>query len=59
MNIVLDRDTKFTSRIWKDFFAGLGTYFDFNTTYHPQIDEQIEKVNNILEDMLRIYVMHQ
>ena len=40
-NIVLDRDTKFTSRIWKEFFAGLGTYYNLNTTYHPHIDEQI------------------
>jgi hypothetical protein len=27
------------------------------TTYHPQIDGRIESVNQMIEDMLRMYVM--
>ena len=30
-----------------------------STTYHPRIDGQIERVNQVLEDMLRMYVMNQ
>ena len=29
----------------------------FITTFHPQIDGKTERVNRIIEDMLRIYVM--
>ena len=55
--IVLDRDAKFTGNIWKYLFKGLGTQLNFSTVYHPQTDGKIERVNQVLEDMLRIYVM--
>jgi len=57
--IILDRDAKFTSKFWKNLFEGLGTKLAFNTTYHLQIDGKTKRVNMILEDMLRMYVMHQ
>jgi hypothetical protein len=31
----------------------LDTQLCFNSTYHPQTDDQTERVNQILEDMLR------
>ena len=55
--IVLDRDTKFTSNFWKGLFKGFGTNLNFSTTYHPQSDGNIERVNQVIEDMLRMYVM--
>jgi len=58
-NVVSYKDANFTSKFWKEFFAGLGTKLAFNTTYHPQKYGQIERVKKILEDMLRMYVMHQ
>jgi len=55
--VILDRDTKFTSIFWKGLFKYLGTQLKFNTTYHPQIDGQTKRINQVLEDMLRMYVM--
>lgn len=58
MKIVSYKDVKFTSRFWKALLVGLGTNLAFSTTYHPQTDEKAERVNMILEDMLRMYIMH-
>jgi len=57
--IVLDMDAKLTSRLWKTLFAGLGTKLAFNKTSHQKIHGLTERVNRILEGMLRMYVMHQ
>jgi acyl-ACP thioesterase len=55
--IVSDRDPKFTSKFWKVLFNGFGTKLNFSTAYHIESDEQTEKVNQVIEDMLRMYVM--
>ena len=55
--IVFDRDPKFNSNFLKGLFAYLGTNLNFSTAYHTQNDEKIERVNQVLEDMLRMYVM--
>jgi transposase InsO family protein len=55
--IVSDRDSKFTSNFWKGLFKGLGTNLNFSTTYHPESDGQTKRVNQIIEDMLRMHVM--
>jgi transposase InsO family protein len=51
--IVSDRGTQFTSRFWERLHKALDTQLCFSSAYHPQIDGQIERVNQILEDMLR------
>jgi len=33
--IVLDRDVNFTSKFWKELFAGLGTNLAFSISYRP------------------------
>eukprot|EP00253_Pinus_taeda_P033198 PITA_33198 len=52
-------DVKFTSAFWRMLFAELGTQLNFSTTYHPQTDGQMGRVNQVVEDMLRAYVMQQ
>src|SRR3954471_12030276 len=51
--IVSNRGTQFTSRFWKQVQEALGTKLTFSTAYHPQTGGQTERVNQILEDMLR------
>jgi hypothetical protein len=55
---VSNKHTKFTSNIWKSLMVGFETKLLFNTAYHPQIDGQEERVNQKIEDMLRMHVMH-
>jgi hypothetical protein len=51
--IVSERDAKF----WKGLFNGFGSNLNFSTTYHPESDGKTERVNQVIEDMLRMYVM--
>jgi hypothetical protein len=55
--IVSDRGTQFTSRFWKSLHKTMGTKLDFSSAYHPQTDGQTERVNQIMEDMLRACVL--
>jgi hypothetical protein len=51
--IVSNRGTQFTLKFWERLHETLDTQLRFNSTYHPQTDGQTERVNQILEDMLR------
>jgi transposase InsO family protein len=51
--IVSDRGTKFTSIFWKRLHETLDTQLRFSSSDHPQTDGQIERVNQILEDIIR------
>jgi transposase InsO family protein len=48
-----DRGTQFTLRFWERLYESLDTELRFSSAYHPQTDGQIERVNQILENMLR------
>jgi hypothetical protein len=39
------------------FQEALGTQINFSTAYHPKTDGQTERMNQTLEDMLRMYVI--
>jgi transposase InsO family protein len=51
--IVSDRGMQFTSMFWEMLHETLDTQLHFSSTYHPQTDGQTERVNQILEDVLR------
>jgi hypothetical protein len=55
--IVSDRGSWFVARFWEQLHACLGTHLVHSSAYHPQADGQTERVNQILEDMLRAYMM--
>ena len=57
VSIVSDQDPRFTSMFWPSLQATLGTRLHFSTTFHPQTDGQSERTIQMLEDMLRAYVM--
>lgn len=52
-SIVSDRGPQFTAQFWKSLHDAMGTDLTFSTAYHPQTGGQTERVNQILEDMLR------
>jgi hypothetical protein len=56
--IVSDRGALFVARFWEQLQKSLGTTVIRSSAYHPQIDGQTERVNQILEDMLRACVLH-
>ncbi|KAG3195861.1 hypothetical protein PC128_g8146 [Phytophthora cactorum] len=51
--IVSDRDPRFTAKCWMSLFQVLGTRLDMSTADHPQTDGQTERVNRVVEDILR------
>ena len=54
--IISDRDPRFTSRFWTQFFQILGTDLRLSTAFHPQTDGQSEVTIRVLENFLRPYV---
>jgi hypothetical protein len=56
--IVSDRGALSVERFWEQLQESLGTRAIRSSAYHPQIDGQTERVNQILEDMLRACVLH-
>ncbi|XP_069148227.1 uncharacterized protein [Solanum lycopersicum] len=52
-----DRGTQFTSHFWRSMQKELGTRVDLSTAFHPQTDGQSERTIQVLEDMLRAFVI--
>ena len=55
--IVSEWGTQFTSKFWRSLHKAMGTKLDSSSAYHPQTDGQAERVNQIMEDMLRACVL--
>ena len=55
-SLITDRDPKFMSRFWQSLMDHLHMTHHASTAFHPQTDGNTERVNRVMEDMLRHYV---
>ncbi|MBW0556541.1 hypothetical protein O181_096256 [Austropuccinia psidii MF-1] len=51
--IIIDRDPKFTSALWKNLQQLFGTKLSFSTACHPQTNGLAERMIQTLEDMVQ------
>jgi len=51
-DIVSDRDSRFTSEVWKEFLWLSGIQPQMSTAFHPQTDGQTERLNQTIEAYL-------
>jgi transposase InsO family protein len=56
--IISNRGIQFVARFWEQLHECLGTKLIRSSSYHPQTDGQTERINQILEDMLRESIQH-
>ncbi|OWY92331.1 reverse transcriptase [Phytophthora megakarya] len=54
-SIVSDRDPRSTSAFWSKLFGIVGTKLKMSAAAHPETDGQTERVNRVVEDVLRSY----
>ena len=52
-DIVSDRDSRFTSKVWKEFLQISGIRARMSTAFHPQTKRQTERLNQTIEAYLR------
>src|SRR5436190_438213 len=58
-SLVSDRGSIFTSHFWKCLTKLLGVNGRLSTSFHPQTDGQTERMNQTVEQYLRIYCNYQ
>jgi len=54
-SLVSDRGSIFTSHFWSSLSSMMNTKQKLSTAFHPQTDGQTERMNQIIEQYLRIY----
>jgi hypothetical protein len=56
--IISDRGSIFVARFWEQLHECLCTHLIWISAYHSQTDDQTERVNQTIEDMLRACVLN-
>jgi len=59
MSVILDREPQFVAELMKKSNKMLGIKTKLSTAFHPQTDRQMERMNQELEQYLRMYVDHR
>jgi len=58
-SIILDRGVQFVAEIMKKLNNLLGIQTKLSTAYYPQMDRQMERINQELEQYLRVFIDHR
>jgi transposase InsO family protein len=58
-DIISDRDSRFTSTEWKQFRGIPRIRPRMSTSFHPQTDGQIERINQTIEAYLRSFINYE
>jgi len=58
-SIISDRGVQFAAGIMKKLNSLLGIQTKLSTAYHPQTDRQTERINQELEQYLRVFIDHR
>jgi len=58
-SIISDREIQFVARMMKELNNLLGIQMKLSTAYHPQTDRQTKRVNQKLEQYLRVFISHR
>ena len=58
-SIISDRGVQFAAGMMKELNNLLGIQTKLSTVYYPQIDGQMERINQELEQYLRVFIDHR
>ncbi len=56
-DIVSNREPKFTSKFWQALWKRMGSKLKMNTSFHPETVGQTERVNLVIQQFLKDYVV--
>jgi transposase InsO family protein len=56
-DIMSDKDPKFTSKFWRALWKRMGLELKMSTSFRTQTNGQIERVNLVIQQFLRNYVV--
>jgi len=58
-SIISDRGVQFVAGMMRELNNLLGIQMKLSTAYHPQTDRQMERINQELEQYLRVFIDHR